>query len=381
MDRLIIQDDLKAESRKWGWISLVFFVFAGWFVYSGITSGWETVYMIGVVAAVFSGSCALIRFLRDHQYCLMVSDRELTVKTLSKRTVIKFEDINSFVCGQIKKSHLYGFRIFYQDKQINIVTRFPDVIVKVFNKHLKFPIIQPTEDDRMQSSEEADAAPTDPEDREKGEQQCMQECARQAEQECVQEIAPLAEGDEFVEFPQEQAIIRRETATHIKVIRAIAPIILILSVVSFPIAFSLMDRLSEPEIFDLVGTVRYSYILYFFIPVPMVSIILALYLRVKKEPYLLNLILGLVVLPPMLLFGSFQFFMGEDYSDAAVISVAETVDFSLPQDLKTATSYLYGCGVTQAKIESEEEKASFLASVQESELWAETLKSKSLKMH
>ena len=105
----------------------------------------------------------------------------------------------------------------------------------------------------------------------------------------------------------------------------------------------------------------------------MVSIILALYLRVKKEPYLLNLILGLVVLPPMLLFGSFQFFMGEDYSDAAVISVAETVDFSLPQDLKTATSYLYGCAVTQAKIESEEEKASFLASVQESELWAETL--------
>lgn len=147
--------------------------------------------------------------------------------------------------------------------------------------------------------------------------------------------------------------------------------------ISIPLSFSILCEVGEVEIFAAAGLVRYSWIMWLFIPIGICSIVIALVLKSQNQGYKKNIISGCISIALLFLFGSyFLLFAGVvTYDEKPIIAAEEKAQVSLPDNIKIASQAKDDgkFSITYAKLLDESEKASFKAEISVNSKWSDTL--------
>lgn len=155
--------------------------------------------------------------------------------------------------------------------------------------------------------------------------------------------------------------------------KQIADIIFFMCVISVPVSFWISSVVGESNIFGVGGIVRYSWIMWLFIPINIVSYILGLYLKKCGEKYKSNQIVAFICVPILLIFGSYRFLGFDVNYDTSIISDLEhNIDFDLPNDVKVVNESNTDYYVSRVKILDNEEKELFEKDIDESKKWTTT---------
>ncbi len=164
-----------------------------------------------------------------------------------------------------------------------------------------------------------------------------------------------------------------------KTTKILGHILFWLSIISVLPAFIVCCEVGEIDFFDILGAVRYSWVMWLFIPIGICSIVIALVLKSQNQGYKKNIISGCISIALLFLFGSyFLLFAGVvTYDEKPIIAAEEKAQVSLPDNLRIA-SHANDDGkfsITYAKLLDESEKASFEAEITVNQKWSNTLDS------
>ncbi len=137
------------------------------------------------------------------------------------------------------------------------------------------------------------------------------------------------------------------------------------------ISFYLAGLVGETEIFGVFGLVRYSWIMLLFLPIPALTLSIAIVLKKHNKKYKKNLIVCFICLPLLIVFGSYRVIFRNDisYEASTFVHFGREMKIDLPNNVKVATgkvdSYLLG----YAKIQDEKQKNEFERVIINSDLW------------
>jgi len=142
-------------------------------------------------------------------------------------------------------------------------------------------------------------------------------------------------------------------------------------------SFALTSAVGEVSIFGIAGIVRYSWIMWLFIPIGILSILIGIKLKKCNQRYKKNFIIAFICLPLLVIFGSYRFiFKYFSYEPDKIIAVENKISLVLPQDVKIATNKIYSYNVSYAKIINNESKVKFENEIKNNHLWQNELSSK-----
>lgn len=141
------------------------------------------------------------------------------------------------------------------------------------------------------------------------------------------------------------------------------------------IAFSLAALIGEADMFTVLGIVRYSWIMFLFLPFGILSFFYSMHLKKNNKKYKKNLIIAMICVPILVLFGSYRFIFSNVISfDNAYLNKFETqLNISFPKSIKTATRITDSCHITYAHIESKNEQTSFYSMILDNSQWSNYL--------
>lgn len=147
-----------------------------------------------------------------------------------------------------------------------------------------------------------------------------------------------------------------------------------LTLISPMVAFALASAIGEADIFGVLGIVRYSWVMWLFIPVGALCLFVGCMLKRKRMRYKKNVIIACICLPLLLLFGSYRYvFDSVTYDADRVQAVASQIDLALPEDIKVATHDMGAYTVSYGKITEQESRAAFEKSLATHSLWQREL--------
>ncbi len=158
-----------------------------------------------------------------------------------------------------------------------------------------------------------------------------------------------------------------------KIIKALGYIFL-LTLISPMIAIPLAGTMGEATIFGVAGIVRYSWIVFFFIPIGILSIIIGLILKKYKQNYKKNIIIAFICIPFLIIFGLFRFAFNSFSYDLDKVSLIENkTNLELPDEIKVATNKLDLYEISTVKIINNESKEAFEQEIKNNQLWEKEL--------
>ena len=162
-----------------------------------------------------------------------------------------------------------------------------------------------------------------------------------------------------------------------KTTKILGHILFWLSIISVLPAFMVCCEVGEVDFFDILGAVRYSWVMWLFIPIGVCSILIAVVLKSKNLGYKKNIISGCISIALLFLFGSYFLLFAHvvTYDEKPIMAAEEKAQVSLPDNIKIA-SHANDDGkflITYAKLLDESEKASFEAEISNNEKWSGTL--------
>jgi hypothetical protein len=144
------------------------------------------------------------------------------------------------------------------------------------------------------------------------------------------------------------------------------------TLVSPMVSFSLAAQIGEPEIFSTAGIVRYSWIMWLFIPIGVLSMLIGKRLKKNNQKYKKNFIIAYICLPLLIIFGSYAFIFSDAVSSNAskLNAIEQETGFTMPDDIKIATSkYDSLYELSYVKILDNEERKLFEDEIESSDLW------------
>ena len=157
--------------------------------------------------------------------------------------------------------------------------------------------------------------------------------------------------------------------------KIIGNILFIATLCSPIIAFSVATMVGEPDIFGTPGMLRYTWIMWFFIPVGVFSFIVGILLKRNNQKYKKNFIVAFICIPLLILFGSYRFLFAHtvSYDAECVVNIEEKTNIDLPQKVKVATNIWTDYSISYVKITSQQEERTFEEDVQTNPLWVEEI--------
>lgn len=160
-----------------------------------------------------------------------------------------------------------------------------------------------------------------------------------------------------------------------KTIKFLGNILFWLTLFSPMVAFTLASTIGEPEIFDIAGMVRYSWVMWFFIPIAVLSILIGVKLKKLGESYKKNFIIAFICIPLIIIFGSYRFIFSDvvSYDVGKVAIVEDIIGLDLPNEIKIATMPFDSYTESYAKIIDEEAREKFEQELSTNELWQKEL--------
>ena len=159
-----------------------------------------------------------------------------------------------------------------------------------------------------------------------------------------------------------------------KVLKKVGIILFILTLATPLIAFSVNCKIGESDIFSLAGAVMYSWVMWFFLPIPIASIFVGKKLKRNKLGYRKNYIAAIACSIILLLFGSYRFIFTNIYYDTDVVFEVEVItSLNLPDNVKSVTEEYGDYSTSYVKILKKEEVERLENEIEQSELWKSKL--------
>ena len=156
-----------------------------------------------------------------------------------------------------------------------------------------------------------------------------------------------------------------------------ANIIFWITLISPMAAFALASLIGESSIFGVAGIIRYSWIMWLFIPLGILSILIGIKLKKNRQKYRKNFMVAFICLPIILILGSYRFiFSNVLYDTDKIIAVETETKLNLPDEIKIATNMLDAYDVSYLKILNSESKIEFEHELETNPLWQNVLSSK-----
>lgn len=142
------------------------------------------------------------------------------------------------------------------------------------------------------------------------------------------------------------------------------------------LSFALVCTVGEVEIFGIAGILRYSWLMWLFIPVGVLSFVVGHMLKKRGEKYKKNYIIVFICLPLLVIFGSYRFiFTQVSYDAVNIASIEKIVNVEIPDDIKSATEKTKSYTVTYLKVANKRSNSEFEKTVKENSLWQDKLSS------
>lgn len=163
-----------------------------------------------------------------------------------------------------------------------------------------------------------------------------------------------------------------------KKVKIFANVIFWLTVISPMIAFSASCLIGEVEVFGVMGIVRYSWVMWLFMPLGILSMFFGAYLKKRNQKYKRYIIVAIICLSLLLIFGSYRFVFSDAscYDTDQITSVEEKIGIDFPDSIKIATEKFDAYSVSYVKITSAEEKTDFESAILKNPLWKDELGTK-----
>ncbi|HHU55926.1 MAG TPA: hypothetical protein GXZ48_04470 [Acholeplasmataceae bacterium] len=162
-----------------------------------------------------------------------------------------------------------------------------------------------------------------------------------------------------------------------KKVKSFANIIFWITLISPPASFALTSVIGEANIFGIAGIIRYSWIMWLFIPIGMLSILIGIKLKKNNQKYKKNFIIAFICLPLIIIFGSYRFiFNSVSFDTDKVTTIENEIKLELPEQIKIATIKMDSYNVSYLKIINNESKEKFENELKKNQLWEKELSSK-----
>lgn len=162
-----------------------------------------------------------------------------------------------------------------------------------------------------------------------------------------------------------------------KRIKTIGNALFWITLISPVISFSIASTVGEASIFGVAGIIRYSWVMWLFIPLGVLSILIGEKLKKCKQRYKKNYIVGLVCVPLLIILGSYRFiFNNISYDVSKVAAVERITKIDLPNQVKIATNKFESYEVSYLKVINKDEKKVFEDELNISSQWTTQLSSK-----
>ena len=81
------------------------------------------------------GTVALYGWLYASKYKLKITEEEIVVQTLFKKTLIYISDIKNYTCDRYRKSVFYQFKLFTGEKIFLVNTRYKNEFEELLANH------------------------------------------------------------------------------------------------------------------------------------------------------------------------------------------------------------------------------------------------------
>ncbi len=157
-------------------------------------------------------------------------------------------------------------------------------------------------------------------------------------------------------------------------LKVISILFFCLTIVTPFIGFCIATDIGELEIFGSVGLVRYSFFFYLGLPFAILSIVIGIILKNKRQKYKKNFIVAFICIPITLLFGSYRFiFNNISYDSNQMYMIEEKTQLNLPNNVKIATEPYDEYNISHVKILDLDEEKEFQHSIESSEYWCKQL--------
>lgn len=141
------------------------------------------------------------------------------------------------------------------------------------------------------------------------------------------------------------------------------------------ISFVLACVIGEANIFGVAGIIRYSWIMFLFIPVGILSIFVGMKLKSDKQKYKKNFIVSFICIPLLIIFGSYRFLFNNDvsYDINKILKIEDELKLGIPEEICVASVKLDLYNVSYVKIVDSESKHLFEQKIKNNRLWQNEL--------
>lgn len=150
--------------------------------------------------------------------------------------------------------------------------------------------------------------------------------------------------------------------------KKIASLLVLASIVSLPVSFSIAALIGQPEIYGLGGLLRYVWVMWLAIPVGVATILVGLRQKANGANYKGIVAVGVVSVAFLLLIGSYCFAPGNVYDSEALQPITDISDFAFPNNVKAAISP-YGDYTLCKGMVFETDRTPFEKQLRSSEKW------------
>lgn len=162
--------------------------------------------------------------------------------------------------------------------------------------------------------------------------------------------------------------------------KGLGNILFLMTLISPLLAFAAASSIGEVEIFGIGGVVRYSWVMWLFIPLGVLSFMIGLKLKKSGLKYKKNLIVAVICIFLLFIFGSYRFIFNDNFSyDTNRITALETkakVELVDQNEIKMVTQTMNEYKISYSKIINDEASVVFEQQIQTNHLWENELSSK-----
>lgn len=157
----------------------------------------------------------------------------------------------------------------------------------------------------------------------------------------------------------------------------ISNIIFWLTLISPILSFALASIVGEVDIFGYAGIIRYSWIMLFFIPLGLISILIGRKLKQNEQNYKKNYYIAFICLPLLTIIGSYRFLFSRVSYDVGKVDIIENkTKIDLPNKVKIATNIYDFYEISYVKIIDKNERNTFEQNIKNNIFWNDHLSSK-----
>ena len=155
-------------------------------------------------------------------------------------------------------------------------------------------------------------------------------------------------------------------------------IMLIITILALPISFAICTIVGEVEIFSYLGLIRYIWIMLLFIPIPVFSLIVCVFSKVKREKYKLSLAITIISLSLIVIIGNYGVFTRNmiNYENTHVLKIEDKMNYNFPDEIKVASLDYGEYILTYTKINNPNSISNFENIISDDDLWNQQVSTK-----